>query len=119
MTKQTNDMPEDDEAPIDETPEEAREWFEKKIATSGIRIAYETLVGVCNNPKAPAPAKATAGVALMRAAGVFARASEELNKQPHEMTAEELQRDIASLREMKRLLSQSSDGDVPGVGVFG
>lgn len=89
---------EDEFAPVDETPEESREWFRKEIATNGLRVAYAALFAVCMDPKAPAPAKATAGVALLRAAGVFANVDEGADKSLHEMTAEELDAEIRRLR---------------------
>ena len=94
-----------------ESPEETREWFRKEIATNGLRTAYAALQTVCSDPKAPAPAKATAGVALMRAAGVFADLLEPEQKSLAEMTAEEL------ATEIKRLRRRSSQQPKPA-GVF-
>lgn len=100
---------------IDESPEEAREWFHREVKTRGVRIAYKALTSVCEDPKAPAPAKATAGVAILRAAGVFARADEDPEIEPHEMTPAQLARAAALAR--KEVTSRAQDGDDPG-GVF-
>jgi hypothetical protein len=105
----------DEAGGVDETPEEARDWFQHEVATNGIRIAYNALVSVCQDPKAAAPAKSAAGTALLRAAGVFARAEEASEKEPHQMDGAELQRAIAKLKsEAKPRRSASKDAD----GVF-
>lgn len=98
-----------------ESPQEAREWFRQEIATRGIRISYGALISVCQDPKAPAPAKATAGVALLRAAGVFAREDDTAELEPHQMTAAQLEREVRRLNGRRRSLSRrpkSGDGGV-------
>jgi DNA replicative helicase MCM subunit Mcm2 (Cdc46/Mcm family) len=75
-----------------ETPSEARERLRHKINTEGAEVAYNALVSVCRDEKAPAPAKATAGVAILRAAGMFERTDEADEREPHEWSAEQLQK---------------------------
>ncbi len=107
MTEQPDDIGDD----IDESPEETREWFRQEISTRGLRTAYVALTKVCKDPKAPAPAKATAGVALLRAAGVFARVDDDDGpKDPSAMTAKELEQEVARLTRKRRSLKSGSDG---------
>lgn len=50
---------------------DAKAWFRRKVRTHGLRVAYRAAVSVCEDPKAPAPARATAAGLLLRAAGVL------------------------------------------------
>ncbi|MGL4939761.1 MAG: hypothetical protein ACRC44_00020 [Bifidobacterium asteroides] len=81
-----------------ETPTEARERQGRRIATEGVDAAIEALIATCRDPKAPAPAKSSAGTALLRAGGWFNARDPEDDIPPHEMTGEQLQRAIARLR---------------------
>ncbi|MCW2317221.1 hypothetical protein M2322_002775 [Rhodoblastus acidophilus] len=81
----------------DLSPAERLEQLRERIRTEGAEAGYKALLSVCNDVKAPAPAKATAGSALMRAAGLLEKQEGGPEKQPHEMSATELD------REMKRL----------------
>ena len=90
----------DDEA----TEGTARGLLMRKIRTEGVELAYETAVGICRDPKAPAPAKATALTALFRVAGYFEKRDTDEEKEPHEMDAEELSASIRRLREKVRKL---------------
>lgn len=81
------------------TPREVVEAERRRIALDGVPAAVNALIEVCESKTAPAPAKATAGTSLLRAAGFFEKAGElDSGKQPHEMTPEELQRAIDRLR---------------------
>lgn len=81
-----------------ETSAEARERQMRRIKTEGVDVAIDALIAVCRDAKAAAPAKSSAGTALIRAAGFFDRRDPEEDLQPHEMTGEQLQRAIARLR---------------------
>lgn len=61
--------------------------------TEGAQIAYKTAVAICQDPKAPANAKATAASLLLRLGGYLDRSDEAggRGKDPSEMSAEELQ----------------------------
>lgn len=92
----------------DEIESERRDVLHE-IQTRGIRAAANAAIAVCEDPKAPAPAKATAAGLLFRAAalGGFGKADEaERTKELHEMTGDELDRELrrmqSSLRERNR-----------------
>lgn len=100
-----------------ETGEGVEEVIED-LRTEGVRAAYDALVEVCRDGKAPAPARATAGTSLFRAAGLFDRKEGGGSKELHEMDGNELRRHLANLeaehRALKRggLRGQSAvDGD--------
>ena len=78
-----------------ETPTEARERQMARIQGEGVDAAIETLIGVCRDPKAAAPAKSSAGTALLRAGGLFEKRDADKDLQPHEMTPEQLSAAIA------------------------
>lgn len=86
------------------TIQDARAEILARVHTEGVMVAYETALAVCRDPKAPAPAKATASATLFRVAGYFDRKdARETDREPHEMTAEELQREITDMeRRAKR-----------------
>ncbi|WP_168217418.1 hypothetical protein [Paracoccus liaowanqingii] len=85
-----------------------------RIDTIGAEAAFQALLEVCQDKKAAAPARATAGTSLLRAAGRFDkdryRASD---KPPEDMSAAELAAAIARLKaEREGLLADlSSDPD--------
>jgi hypothetical protein len=91
-------MPKNERAETSDDIADTRAWFVQTVRTDGLRIAYEALTGVCKDPKAPAPAKATAGVALLRAAGVFDAPEDDSDVSPAEMAPEQLNRAIAKAR---------------------
>ncbi|MBP2569020.1 hypothetical protein J2767_000164 [Agrobacterium tumefaciens] len=68
-----------------------------RIRTEGVRAAYEASLAVCSDVKAPAPARATASATLFRVAGYFDKQERDNAKEPHEMTSEELNAEIARL----------------------
>lgn len=75
--------------------EEAR----RIIVLVGVPAAVKALTEISNDPKAPAPARATAGSSLLRAGGMFDRPSDRLEEKPvHEMTRAEMERAIAQLQ---------------------
>lgn len=77
----------------------------RRINTVGAEAAYQALLEVCQDKKAPAPARATAGTSLLRAAGRFDKDRyRTLDKPPHEMTGEELAARIEKLRSERERL---------------
>ena len=69
-----------------------------RIQTEGALAAYEAALEVCLDKKAPAPARATASGLILRAAGFLNAPDEASHKEPHQMTATELEARIAELR---------------------
>lgn len=96
----------------DHSPDDARDWFAHIVATEGLRIAYNTAVSICQDPKAPAPAKATAVTAILRAAGAFDREKEGGAVEPHNMSGAQLAREIDRLRKRYRQLQGAGDNGV-------
>lgn len=79
-------------------PDEFRAAFLRSVQTRGALAAYRAARSVCENPKAPAPARATAAVALLRVAGFMEKPDDgALRREPHEMTRAELDWEIARL----------------------
>lgn len=85
---------------VDNDPLDAMTEARRRIQTDGVTAAVSALIDVCRDSKAPAPAKASAGAALLRAAGLFAQNDEggAFGKSPSEMSAEELHAAMARLR---------------------
>lgn len=89
--------------------EETQRQLLQKIHTEGVREAYDAALSVCRDPKAPAPARASAAATLFRVAGYFDRKSDSgREKEPHEMTPEELDR---AVRRAQRQLQAASSVD--------
>jgi hypothetical protein len=80
--------------------QQAKEWFRREVRTRGLKVALNALIDVAADSKAPAPARATAGTSLMRAAGAFSKAEEDaLEVKPlDQMTAAELEAESRRLR---------------------
>lgn len=78
-----------------ETPAQVVARVRKRIKTEGLDAAVEALISVCRDPKAPAPAKATAATTLMRSGGMFDRKEDDLDgMEPHEMDGAQLARAV-------------------------
>ena len=90
---------------------EALERARHKLQTEGIEAAVEALVSVCRDPKAPAPAKSTAGTSLLRANGFFDRAAMEPEKELHEMSLDELKARATRLERDREALLAEIEGD--------
>jgi hypothetical protein len=107
----TNDFGDDDLS-----PEEAREALDHELRTVGARAAYQALLEVCQDTKAPAPARATSGTALLRAAGYFNRENDRDEKPIHELSMDEIERRIQKLNrqsaEPKRRRRRSTEPSV-------
>jgi hypothetical protein len=80
-------------------PRAAIKAQQRRIAIEAVPLAVSALMSVCADKNAPAPARATAGTSLLRAAGMFDRKVDPLEQRdPSEMTAEEL---AEAIREAK------------------
>lgn len=73
-----------------ETPSEAMARTRRLIQSVGAPAAAQALIEVCQDKKAPSPARATAGTSLLRAAGLFEKREDGSEKEPHEMDRHEL-----------------------------
>jgi hypothetical protein len=100
---------------IDHYDDDDDEAFERRVRTEGPRIAFRTAVAICDNPKAPAPAKATALTALFRVSGWFNKKEEPEVDALSGMTATELatlrrklERDLAKAK--VEAVADSDDG---------
>lgn len=91
--------------------DDAREEIGRLLRGRALRVAVQAAIDVAGDEKAPAPARATASGLLLRAAGMFDRSADHAEeKQPHEMTPQDLQRAIDRIKR---------DSGRRGVGVFG
>jgi len=82
-----------------EQPDEVHARVYELLHTRGIEVAINSLIAVADDPKAPAPARATAGSALLRSAGFFDRERDDAGgKPPSEMSPEELSAALARLK---------------------
>lgn len=74
-----------------------------RIQTEGAEAAYAAALGVCRDPKAPAPARATCATTILRAGGYLnAKGEEDSGKEPHEMTASEINSRLHELRTQRQ-----------------
>ena len=69
-----------------------------RMQTEGAEAAYAAALAVCQDPKAPAPARATCATTILRAGGYLNAREDNTPKEPHEMTGEELNARLAELR---------------------
>ncbi|MDP3262446.1 MAG: hypothetical protein U1E06_07905 [Tabrizicola sp.] len=98
-----------DEARPHESPSESLQRNLSRIRTEGLDAATEAAIKLLRDPKAPAQAKSATINAIYRASGLLGRADEDAQSEPHEMTAEQLD------REVKRLTSGMARLSKPGV----
>lgn len=82
---------------IDADEDGERDALRREIRADGARIAFNALKSVCQDPKAPAQAKATAGTTILRAAGLFEKREENDEADPHSWSAAKLTSEIARL----------------------
>src|SRR5262245_51835633 len=96
-------------------PAAVREELRRRIKTEGVTAAYDAMVSICRDPKAPAPARATASVTLFRAAGYLSKKAEEEDesegKPLDQMTDAEMQRELRRLRAHRLRLQAVRDRD--------
>jgi hypothetical protein len=78
---------------LGDDPKALKKLLRGKVAKEAIK----TLVGVCRDPRAPAPAKATSGAALLRAGGHFEKFDAD-EDEAAPVTVEELERIEARLK---------------------
>src|ERR1044072_4736668 len=90
---------EDDLLPADDlmadAPEVVRKQLRRRLKTEGARVAIDTMLAVCQDPKAQASARATCSVGLLRAAGYLGKKADEEDSENEgldQATAAELQR---------------------------
>lgn len=85
----------------------------------GARVAYETLIAVCQDPKAPAPAKATAGTTILRCAGFLEKPAasdddmEALSEAELEATIARLKDEAAALDRRIEHAAANEASDAP------
>jgi hypothetical protein len=101
-------------------PRAAIKAQQRRIAIEAVPLAVSALMSVCADKNAPAPARATAGTSLLRAAGMFEKRPDTIEeKDQSEMSAAELEE---AIREMKARMAaaqaEEPEGDKPS-GVFG
>jgi hypothetical protein len=93
-----------DDAQPDESPSEALDRNMRRIRTEGLDAATEAAITLLRDPKAPAQAKSATINAIFRASGLLGRADEDAESEPHEMTPEQLDREVKRLtRDLGRL----------------
>lgn len=83
----------------------------KLVRTRGVRAAAMALIDVCEDKKAPAPARSTAGTSLFRAAGMFGKVEDPGTKDIAEMSGDEIRRRIAQLRADAKASDAADDED--------
>ena len=86
-----------------------------RIQTEGVEAAYAAALAVCQDTKAPAPARATCATTILRAGGFLNACEDNTPKEPHEMTPAELN---ARLSELRSGRSDETDEDPGSTGVF-
>jgi hypothetical protein len=92
-----------------QTVEDVRRELTHRIQTEGVMAADQAALEICQDPKAPAPARATALTAMFRVGGYFKDpADKSAEKQPHEMDGHEMERAVA---EAKRFLKARFNND--------
>jgi len=103
-----------------ETPDELFERVSLRLRTVGLESAVEALINVCADKASPSPAKATAGVALLRANGMLLdkAGSGKKTKDPSEMTGDELQAEIDRLKRTAREVVEPERNLAAGGGAF-
>lgn len=93
-----------------ETAKDVRRRLSRRLQTVSADIAVTALEEVAADKKAPAPARATAGAALLRAGGFLDKRERDADeKEPHELSAEELADRIDSMRKRAAELSEAED----------
>ncbi|TCM54945.1 hypothetical protein C8J36_104137 [Rhizobium sp. PP-F2F-G48] len=92
-----------------ETVEDIQRELLVRVRTEGVVAAYEASLAICRDPKAPAPARATASATIFRVAGLFDRKDGDKLVEPHEMTADQLNAEIKRLGERQSRPADDSD----------
>jgi hypothetical protein len=78
--------------------------------THGAKVALRSAIDICNDPKAPAQARASAQRVILQLAGLLDRRDRgaDLPKDIHEMTGDELKEAHARLRDREDSLRRSA-----------
>jgi hypothetical protein len=100
-----------------ETVEDVHRRVWDRLNKEGVEAATEGLINACRDPKGSAQAKATAGRVIFEAVGFLEQRDRSREKEPHEMSADELQAAIRDLERRKRERAEPEDDDEPS-GVF-
>ncbi|MES2335192.1 MAG: hypothetical protein V4551_11025 [Pseudomonadota bacterium] len=95
----TNDTPEVD-------PGASLDRNMRRIRTEGLDAATDAAITLLRDPKAPAQAKSATINAVFRASGLLGRADEGAETEMHEMTPEEIAREIKRLTRDRERLSK-------------
>lgn len=91
---------------------ERRRRLVERIQIEGAEAAFEAALDLCRDKNAPSQARSAAANALLRAAGHFERQDDSArDKEPHQMTPEELAAAIARLE-------QRASGEDEDDGIF-
>jgi hypothetical protein len=85
-----------------QTAEEAMQEMLFDVKVEGLRAAYTRAKSILEDDEAPATAHAAIINAMFRAGGLGGSAVQEIEREPHEMTAQELQARIDQLRREAR-----------------
>lgn len=93
-----------------------------RIRTVGVTAAFNAALAICEDAKAPAPARATASASIFRVAGYFEKnTSDASRKEQHEMSSEELADAIQELEDLAHARARGAsdlDDDDEGVDIF-
>jgi hypothetical protein len=84
--------------------------FRQQLMSEGVPAAYRALMRVLDDPKSTSTALASAARTILDVAGLTKPTDADKPKEPHEMTAEEIQAAISRLR--------TAHDDEDGDGVF-
>lgn len=94
--------------PSHTSPAEALSDLRQLIRREGAEEAFAALRSVCNDPKVPAPARATAATSIFRAAGLFDKTDAAADDKPlSELTAAELDQVVRRAERSLNSLSAS------------
>ncbi|WP_062017263.1 hypothetical protein [Aureimonas sp. AU4] len=94
------------------TLDDRRRAVMERLGSEGLEAAADAAISVCRDPKAPAPARATAAGLIFRATalGGFGKEEDEgLDKEAHEMSPEETRRALARLQ--RKLAEEDGEAD--------
>ncbi len=96
----------------DETPDEALERNLRRIRTEGLDAATDAAISLLRDPKAPAQAKSATVNAMYRASGLFGRADDAGETELHEMTAEQIAREIQKVEARLAAAKRGADLEI-------
>jgi hypothetical protein len=117
---------EDDLLPADDlmadAPEAVRKQLRRRLKTEGARVAIDTMLAVCLDPKAQSSARATCSVGLLRAAGYLGKKAEEEDEESSALdqaTASELEQFLRWSRARARAQTKPTKKRVRGADDIG